>query len=65
MKADFYFCGQCMGQREVDDNSIVGLLIRGEFEAAIIQVGEMMTELNNIPGVESTIDVKVGDADTE
>ena len=54
-----------MGQREVDDNSIVGLLIRGEFEAAIIQVGEMMTELNNIPGVESTIDVKVGDADTE
>lgn len=62
VKVRFYFCGVYQGIREIDADSICGRLIRGNFAGATAQLGEMVDELNAIPGVKASANVDTGKA---
>lgn len=57
IKVKFYFCGVYQGIREVDTDSICGRLIQGNLGGATAQLGEMVDELNAIPGVKASATV--------
>lgn len=59
IKVKFYFCGVYQGIREIDVDSICGRLIQGNLAGASAQLGEMMDELNSIPGVKASANATI------
>jgi len=55
---DYYFCGVYQGKRKVGRNSIMGQVAAGNLGGALAGLGEMVAEINQIPGVKATMEVK-------
>jgi len=55
IEVDFYVCGVYRGKKKIGRKSICGLLLSGDFEKAFTKTQDMVSEINDIPGVKSTI----------
>jgi len=60
IEVDFYICGVYQGKRRIGADSICGHLIQGNLAGATAQLGEMVDELNAIPGVKASAGMTVG-----
>jgi hypothetical protein len=55
---DFYFCGIYQGKRKVGKDSIMGQVATGNLGGALAGLGQMVAEINQIPGAKATMEVK-------